>query len=330
MSDLNLIYRRFTILILYDRSPIVEKQSSLDSRRDRSMTSEEPRSSRRRSYNMRDDEDEDYDRERNNRHRHNHKYEDNRQDGGGENDERDENISDHRSRRDKEKHRSSRHDRERSDDRRKRRHRERPYEEDEYSKSKEQNERRKSYDSGRRHHRDEHRDRRDEPRDRDTHHHSPTQTGLEARITQTKPVDTPKREFKIQGRSKQSELESRREKDRTQRSEFEIQKERIREEKPNVDVYTLEREARTRERLAKEQERRGSHGFTDTNGRKRNRDELETYDAPRTSGELEARMGRKKSKHTATGRRASHKFDDSQDVAAMVDRAERERELARY
>lgn len=66
------------------------------------------------------------------------------------------------------------------------------------------------------------------------------------------PTGPAQKEFKIHGRSKRSELD--------------VQKEIVREEKPSIDAHALEREARNRERMLKEQQRRGSYMVNENNG----------------------------------------------------------------
>ena len=308
-------------------SPTEEYVKSSEWRRSRSRSPDDPRSSRKHSPNEREDYDSDYERKRDRKNKHSRRHhEDYYEDSGDRYNERREDISDYRSRRDKDKHRSSRHERDRSDDRGKHRHHER-YDDDDAGVNG------KSHESSRRHRRDSHRDRREDREERTVRPHSPAGEGLEERITRVRAeessIGAPKREFKIQGRSKQSEIEARKEREKPKRSEFEIQKEKIRREKPDVDVYTLEREAAQRERLLKEEQRRDSYGIGGGSDRKRSRDELEAYDGVKVNGELDARMNRKKSKYSSSGRRSSHKYD-GYDMSAIVDRAEREREEARY
>ncbi|KAL9050466.1 MAG: hypothetical protein Q9162_006613 [Coniocarpon cinnabarinum] len=314
-------------------SPTKDQRTSTNMRHDRSPSPTEPRSTRRYSRGARDTSDyDDYDRETDHKHRHSRKYEKSHRTSNRKHDDLDVEVDEYRSHRDKEKYRSSRHERDRSDDRKRHKHRDPSYDQNDYYTDKHDDKYGKSYERSSRHHGEGHHDRVDV--ERGAKHHSTSRASLEDRISRAPPTaptgPAPKREFKIQGRSKQSELEAQKGQSRSERSDFELAKERIRKEKPNVDVYTLEREARQRERLLKEEQRRGSYGITNANGQKRSHDQLDTFDPSETHADGAGRSSRKKSKYGSAGRRSSHKFDGSQDMAAMMDRAERERESARY
>lgn len=139
---------------------------------------------------------------------------------------------------------------------------------------------------------------------------------------ESKPIPTgpaPK-EFKIQGQSKRSGLE--------------LQKEIVREEKPNLDVHALEREARNRERISKEQERRNSYMMEESNtahrGRKRDHAAVEEDDMPQQEGG-ERRGRHRKARGDGRDRKRGRKSKVSEDwddenVAAQ----ERAREAERW
>lgn len=110
-----------------------------------------------------------------------------------------------------------------------------------------------------------------------------------------------------------------------------MQKERVREEKPDIDPYALEREARQRERLLREEQRRGSHNMSSSNDRKRHRNDFGGHEQLRTSEDGDLRSNRKKMKYESGGKRASYKYDDNgDDLVAKMARTEREREAARW
>ena len=286
------------------------------------------------SYDVRDDYESDHVSKRERSHRRSSKYDDEYDEGHRYNNyEEDVDESNRRHRHsEKDKYRSSRHDREKSRERRK--HRERSYDEpDEYAEKEPHRNGRNHGSSRHESRRESYRDRRDAPtdysRDRDRskspprstndsrHRHANSKTGLEARITEPTPQPI-KREFKIQGRSKLSELD--------------VQKEKIREKKPDIDPYALEREARQQERLKKEQQRRGSYAVKSNGERKRSHTDMNGLNDDRLAGDLDSRIGRKKAKPGQSNRRTSYRYDDegNEDLAAKMAQTEREREAARW
>lgn len=215
-----------------------------------------------------------------------------------------------------EKHQSSRHHREGSRERRHRRHRSRshsPPTEDRHKR------RRKSKRDVQNVDEDDdlvrsHEHRRQGDRNRQEPRKATGQNQPQRKDTRDA---TPERlEFKILNRASKSELD--------------IQKDIVRRENPNIDVYSLEREASARERLAREAQRRQSviavpKGMS--NDRKRAHMAGESYTgsgatAHNSSGQ-KARLGSGRASRRSQGRLAP---DGENDEARLV-RIELEREM---
>ncbi len=237
----------------------------------------------------------------------------------------------HRSHRDKDKHRSSRHDRSREH----RKHRDRSRSpvadndrdfgsvvksNDAEPTNTESNRRRSKRDSSR------HRDRERLYQDKDRKHFRHEEDYHRSLRSSKKPEQkTEPREFKIKDRSKQKDVG--------------------REEKPNDDAHTVEREARNTERLLKEMQRRASMGggagagaiLANADKRKRSRTNVggEVSSGSGANGELERRSSRRKLKHGGDedgrrGRNGSHKYESEETAETRALRIETEREAARW
>lgn len=133
-------------------------------------------------------------------------------------------------------------------------------------------------------------------------------------------LPTGPREFKIKDRSK-----------RNFATELDHQTAIVREEKPGLDAHTLEREARNRERMLKEQQRRQGLG----SGRKRSADEGVAVNGDGEEGGH--RSSRRKVKDEGgEGRRSGRKgrgswqYEDEESGEARATRVEKEREAARW
>lgn len=155
--------------------------------------------------------------------------------------------------------------------------------------------------------------RRDRDRDRE-------RSSSRTRTVPETAVPTAPREFKIQGRSKRTELD--------------VQKEIVRDEKPTIDAHALEREARNRERMLKEQQRRGSYSIDmsngNANGRKRSRaavDEDGGAEDERRDRHSRRRKGKANEGESKRGRKA-RVYDDWDD--GTLEAQERAREAERW
>ncbi|KAJ8613330.1 hypothetical protein MRB53_037017 [Persea americana] len=235
----------------------------------------------------------------------------------------------HRSHADSDRHRSQRHgSRERSKDRDSRKRRHRSHSRDRRDGDGTSRSRRDRDSDGSRHDRNRDRDRHDRDRERSRRESNATRAGIEIAMGMTQDdringggkrsrssrdevksaPDPAPREFKIQGRSKRSELD--------------VQKDIVRKEQPSLDPYALEREARNRERMLKEQEHRLS---VNGNGGERKRS-FANVDANSRAGDGDSRSSRKRKKH---GDRR-HGYADEEDAEERALRNEREREAARW
>ena len=306
-------------------------------KRNRSRTPESPRHSKSRHYSFEAEDDfhDEHDARHERKHRRSSRHDDKYYDEDGKYDKRHDEHSDsehrHRSRRDREKHRSSRHDRETSEERRRRKRAERFQMQEDYDRGKDRSEDLDARGSSRRHSRRE--SRRDYQESYEDHNGHRTRSPSPIRRSheevshqEAQPLQpwgsfstmkngAPRREFKIQGRSKLSELDA--------------QKEKLREERPDIDPYALEREARQRERLAKEEQRRGSYHLGGSSKSKRGYEDDEAFNGQRSAADF---SGRKKARMAHNGRRTSYRFDEEgvDDFAAKMAKTEREREGARY
>ena len=104
-----------------------------------------------------------------------------------------------------------------------------------------------------------------------------------------------------------------------------------RTERTNVDPYALEREARQKDRLLREQQRRGSNITTSNNDRKRYRDEPEEYDRSWSHENEGEGLSRKRVRSERQDRRGDQRYNDGGDgLSAKMARTEHEREAARW
>lgn len=225
-------------------------------------------------------------RERSRRRRHR-----SRSPANGKDDDRDDDDDRHRSRRDKDKHRSRRdRDRDRSRDRHSSRH-----------------------------------DRRRSPRRESTSRPAPSQrqadgpppsapTGPRADREQAK--ERP-REFKIQGRANRNDPSSR----RLSPDHDDHDRDPAAPASGDFDPYADARELARRERLLKEQQRRGSHHGVESDAGTRKRG----YDDHDDEGADQARTGGRRKRHRRRGRREAEEDDE-----ARAARVEKEREAARW